>query len=98
VRKRVRWHDQVPVVAVSVLVLLAGTAGCGDSSREEGVIAGTSAARGPGFLNRVLPASTVEAGARAATDPRFEVTGRIESLARGFDCAVWDAKKRVLGE
>jgi hypothetical protein len=147
VRKRVRWHDQVPVVAVSVLVLLAGTAGCGDFSREEGVIAGTSssgqselvlegvvtdvagscttgassggslitfrvgggsvlthpntqftmpcpdirsgmpvAARGPGFLNRVLPASTVEVEARAATDPRFEVTGRIESLARGFDC------------
>jgi hypothetical protein len=51
------------------------------------------AARGPGFLNRALPASTVQAEAGGATDPRFEVTGQIESLARGFDCVTVSGRR-----
>jgi hypothetical protein len=154
VRERGRWHDQVPRVVLTTLVLLAGIAGCGDSSREVSEIAGPSsssqselalegvvtdvagscttsassggtlitfrvggisvltdpntqftipcpdirsgmpvAVRGPSFLNGVLPASTVQGEAGGATDPRFEVTGRIESLARGFDCVTASGRR-----
>jgi hypothetical protein len=146
--------DQVPRVGLTVLMLLAGVAGCGNSSREVSQIAGPSssdpsdlalegvvtdvagscttgtpssgslitfrvggipvltdpntrftvpcpdirggisvAVRGPRFVNQALPASTVEAGAGAATVPRFEVTGRIESLARGFDCVTASGRR-----
>jgi hypothetical protein len=154
VRERVRWQDQVPRVALTVLVLSAGIAGCDDSSREVGVITGPSssgqsevvlegvvsdvagscttgasdggslitfrvggisvltdsntqftlpcldirsgmpvAVRGPGFLNRVLAASTVRVDPGGAADPRFEVTGQIESLARGFDCVTASGRR-----
>jgi hypothetical protein len=154
VRERVRWHDQVPRVALTMLVLLAGIPGYGDSSREVSEIAGPSssgqtelvlegvvtdvagsctsgassggslitfrvggisvltdpntqftipcpdirrgmpvAVRGPSFLNGVLPASTLQAEAGGETDPRFEVTGRIESLARGFDCVTVSGRR-----